>query len=221
MLFRSEAVKRLKAIEEFSELGSGFQIAMRDLEIRGAGNILGPEQSGHIATVGYELYCQLLEEAVRRAKGMEVTEVFESIVELGVSAFLPDSYAASDRQRMMVYRMINRARTVETLAEVRRDVEDLLGKLPPQAEYLFDLQEIRLHAQRLRISVIKVVQQDVVFTLENFQIVGPLFMAAPGKVRIINERTVNLRLRPENVTGVRVIVLLKSLLATGVKHLDK
>ena len=218
---KPEAVKRLKAIEEFSELGSGFQIAMRDLEIRGAGNILGPEQSGHIATVGYELYCQLLEEAVRRAKGMEVTEVFESIVELGVSAFLPDSYAASDRQRMMVYRMINRARTVETLAEVRRDVEDLLGKLPPQAEYLFDLQEIRLHAQRLRISVIKVVQQDVVFTLENFQIVGPLFMAAPGKVRIINERTVNLRLRPENVTGVRVIVLLKSLLATGVKHLDK
>ncbi len=217
---KPEAVKRLKAIEEFSELGSGFQIAMRDLEIRGAGNILGPEQSGHIATVGYEMYCQLLEEAVRRAKGMDVEEAFESIVELGVSAYLPDSYAASDRQRMMVYRMINRARTAELLAEVRKDVEDMLGKLPEPAEYLFDLQEIRLHAQRLRISGIKIVQQDIVFTLDNFRIVGPLFTAAPGKVRIINERTVNLRLRPENASGVRVVVLLKHMLANGVKHLQ-
>ena len=210
---RPEAVKRLKAIEEFSELGSGFQIAMRDLEIRGAGNILGPQQSGHIAAVGYELFCNLLEDAIRRAKGLEVEEQFETVVELGVSAYLPRDYAPGDRQRMTVYRMINRARTIELLQEVRQDVIDMLGKLPAEAEFLFDLQEIRIHARRWRISGIKPVANDVVFTLDNLQTVGPLFSDAPGRVRVINERTVYLRLRPESMEPLRLVVILKKLLS--------
>jgi transcription-repair coupling factor (superfamily II helicase) len=209
---KPEAVKRLKAIEEFSELGAGFQIAMRDLEIRGAGNILGAEQSGHIATVGYELFCQLLEEAIQRAKGMEVEEEFDPVIELGVSAYLPKDYAPGDRQRMSVYRMINRARDVERLKEVRADVEDMLGKLPPPAEFLFDLQEIRVHAKRWRISGIKTAGSDVIFTIENLARIGPLFQQAPGKVRLANEQTVYLRLRPENVEPLRLTVLLKNLL---------
>ena len=209
---KPEAVKRLKAIEEFSELGAGFQIAMRDLEIRGAGNILGAEQSGHIATVGYELFCQLLEEAIQRAKGMEVEEEFDAVVELGASAYLPKDYAPGDRQRMTVYRMINRARDLERLAEVRADVEDMLGKLPPPAEFLFDLQELRIHARRWRVSGIKTAGSDVIFTLENLARVGPMFQQAPGKVRIVNEQTVYLRLRPENIEPLRVVVLLKNLL---------
>ena len=210
---RPEAVKRLKAIEEFSELGSGFQIAMRDLEIRGAGNILGPEQSGHVAAVGYELFCGLLEDAVRRAKGLEVEEEFETVVELGVSAYLPRDYAPGDRQRMTVYRMISRARTIELLQEVRQDVVDMLGKLAPPAELLFDLQEIRIHAQRWRISGIKSVANDVIFTLDNLQTVGPLFSEAPGKVRIINEQTVYLRLRPESMDPLRLVIIMKRLLS--------
>jgi transcription-repair coupling factor (superfamily II helicase) len=214
---RPEAWKRLKAIEEFSELGSGFRIAMRDLEIRGAGNILGAEQSGHIATVGYELYCQLLEQAVRKLKGLPAEEEFEPVVELGASAFLPKDYTPSDRQRMTVYRMISRARSVELLAEVRKDVEDMLGKLPQQAEFLFDLQEIRIRARRRRISNIKVVSSDVVFTIEEMSQVGPLFAQAPGKVRVVNERTVYLRLRPENAAPLKVVVLVKHLLAQADK----
>jgi len=210
---RPEALKRLKAIEEFSELGSGFQIAMRDLEIRGAGNILGPQQSGHIAAVGYELFCNLLEDAIRRAKGLEVEEDFETVVELGVSAYLPRDYAPGDRQRMTVYRMINRARTIELLQEVRQDVADMLGKLPPAAEFLFDLQEIRIHARRWRISGIKPIGNDVVFTLDNLQTVGPLFSDAPGKVRIINEQTVYLRLRPESMEPLHLVVIIKKLLS--------
>ncbi|MBN2581885.1 MAG: transcription-repair coupling factor [Planctomycetes bacterium] len=209
---RPEAVKRLKAIEEFSELGSGFQIAMRDLEIRGAGNILGAEQSGHIAAVGYELFCRLLEDAIRRAKGMEVEDQFEAIVEVGVSAFLPKDYAPSDRQRMTVYRMISRAKTIDLLQEVRQDVVDMLGKLPPPAEFLFDLQEIRIHACRWRISNIKSAVNDVVFTIENLQSVGPLFTDAPGKVRVVNERTIYLRLRPESMDPLRLVIILKQLL---------
>ena len=209
---RPEAVKRLKAIEEFSDLGSGFQIAMRDLEIRGAGNILGSEQSGHIAAVGYELFCQLLEEAIRRAKGMSVEEPFEPVVELGVSAYLPKDFAPGDRQRMVVYRMINRAHTVDLLEEVRADVVDMLGKLPPPVEFLFDLQEIRIHARRWRISGIKPIANDIVFTIEDLGHVGPLFSDAPGKVRMVNEQTVYLRLRPENTEPLRLVVLLKHLL---------
>jgi transcription-repair coupling factor (superfamily II helicase) len=211
---RPEAVKRLKVIEEFSELGAGFQIAMRDLEIRGAGNILGAEQSGHITAVGYELFCQLLEEAIQRARGEEVVEDIESVVELGVSAYLPKAYAPGDRQRMTVYRMINRARNVDLLEEVRVDVLDMLGKLPPPAEFLFDMQEIRIHARRWKISTLKLLGNDVVFTIENLAGVGPLFQQAPGKVRVVNQNTVYLRLRPENTEPLRIVVLLKQLLKT-------
>jgi len=98
------AARRLKAIEEFSDLGAGFQIAMRDLEIRGAGNILGKEQSGHIAAVGYELYCQFLERAVGRLQGKPVPERREVHVELGADAYIPRSYVPSERQRMEIYR---------------------------------------------------------------------------------------------------------------------
>jgi transcription-repair coupling factor (superfamily II helicase) len=211
---KPEAVKRLKAIEEFSDLGAGFQIAMRDLEIRGAGNILGAEQSGHIATVGYELFCQLLEEAIRRAKGVETPEEFETVVELGVSAFLPKDYAPSDRQRMTVYRMINRAATIERLTEVRADVIDMLGPLPGPAELLFDLQEIRIHARRWKIGGIKLLANDVVFTLDQFHHVGPLFQQAPGKVRVVNDNTVYLRMRPEMTEPLRLVILMKRMLAT-------
>ena len=98
------AARRLKAIEEFSDLGAGFQIAMRDLEIRGAGNILGKEQSGHIATVGYEMYCQLLERAVKQLRGEHVVDQRAVHLDLGLEAFIPRQYIPSDRQRMEIYR---------------------------------------------------------------------------------------------------------------------
>src|SRR5262249_8807226 len=102
------AAKRLKAIEEYSHLGAGFKIAMRDLEIRGAGNILGPEQSGHIAAVGYEMYCQLLEEAVRQLKNQAKPTQPDAHVDIGITAFIPKPYIANDRQRMDVYRRLTR-----------------------------------------------------------------------------------------------------------------
>ena len=113
------AAKRLKAIEEYSHLGAGFKIAMRDLEIRGAGNILGPEQSGHIATVGYEMYCQLLEEAVRQLKNEPKPVTPEAHVEIGITAFIPKTYIPGDRQRMDVYRRLTRCTSVEMLVRTR------------------------------------------------------------------------------------------------------
>ncbi len=122
------AAKRLKAIEEYSHLGAGFKIAMRDLEIRGAGNILGPEQSGHIATVGYEMYCHALEEAVRQTKNAPKEAKPESHVDIGISAFLPKQYIPGDRQRMDVYRRLTRCSSLEIARGVEQDVKDAFGR---------------------------------------------------------------------------------------------
>src|SRR5918992_5499206 len=121
------AAKRLKAIEEYSHLGAGFKIAMRDLEIRGAGNILGPEQSGHISAVGYEMYCQLLEEAVRQMKNDPKPTKPEAHVDIGISAFIPKTYIPGDRQRMDVYRRLTRCTSVEMLMMLEQDIQDAFG----------------------------------------------------------------------------------------------
>src|SRR5437868_8097644 len=126
------ASKRLKAIEEYSHLGAGFKIAMKDLEIRGAGNILGPEQSGHIATVGYEMYCQLLEEATRQLKNEPKPNRPEAHVELGLSAFIPKTYIPGDRQRLDVYRRLTRCTDLEMCGMLEHDLKDAFGELPRQ-----------------------------------------------------------------------------------------
>ena len=124
--------RRLKAIEEFTELGAGFKIAMRDLEIRGAGNILGTEQSGHIAAVGYELYCQLLENAVRPLKHQPPRRAVEVNVDLPWPAFLPRDYVPGQKLRIEVYRRLARLRDLKTLDDFRQELRDRYGP-PPEA----------------------------------------------------------------------------------------
>src|SRR5262249_39494831 len=131
------ASRRLKAIEEFTELGAGFKIAMRDLEIRGAGNILGTQQSGHIAAVGYELYCQLLEQAVRRLKHMPIKTHLEVNIDLPWPAFLPRDYVPGQKQKIEVYRRLARIRKLERLEDFRGELRDRFGPIPPIAGWLF------------------------------------------------------------------------------------
>src|SRR5947208_4838097 len=161
------AAKRLKAIEEYSHLGAGFKIAMRDLEIRGAGNILGPEQSGHIATVGYEMYCQLLEEATRQLKQEAKPTRPEAHVELGISAFLPKTYIPGDRQRMDLYRRMTRCDSLEMLAELDKDMKDAFGEPPRQALVFFALMELRLLCGLFGIESVIKKDPDVVMTVNN------------------------------------------------------
>ena len=154
----SVAARRLKAIEEFSELGAGFKIAMRDLEIRGAGNILGTEQSGHISTVGYELYCHLLENAVRRQKQMPERELPHVDVDLAVTAYLPNSFVPPGKQKIDVYRRLSVAATSEELAEVAGEIRDRFGPLPPEAEQLVEVKELQLYAFAWGINAIRMEQ---------------------------------------------------------------
>ncbi len=156
-----KALKRLKAIEEFSMLGAGFKIAMRDLEIRGAGNILGPEQSGHIAAVGYEMYCQLLDREVKTLRNEPTHVASETSVEIGVSGMLPKPYILSDQRRMEAYRRIAIAATPEELAKVEQELKGAYGEPPAAARRLLDLAELRVRASVLRIRSISLRGQDV------------------------------------------------------------
>src|SRR5436305_11424015 len=124
------AVKRLKAIEEFTERGAGFKIALRDLEIRGAGNILGPEQSGHIEAVGYELYCSLLESAVRSLKNEPEKTAYDGSIELAWRAYLPKDYVPGPRVKVELYRRLGRVRSRDRLADFRKELIDRFGPLP-------------------------------------------------------------------------------------------
>ncbi len=139
-----DAQKRVQALVEFTELGSGFQIAMRDLEIRGAGNILGSAQSGHIASVGYEMYCRLLEKAVRRLRNEPEAEPVQVEIDLTLEARVPGEYAGGESSKLDLYRRISSALKEEQIAELSREIEDRFGLLPVEVERLLDVQRLRV-----------------------------------------------------------------------------
>jgi len=190
------AARRLKAIEEFSDLGAGFQIAMRDLEIRGAGNILGPEQSGHIAAVGYEMYCQLLERSVRELRGEKIIEHPHVHLELGIDAYVPRSYVPSQRQRMEIYRRLVACHTIDEIAQLRDDLADAYGPVPGEVETLLELAEVRALGGALGVQSIILMGPDLVFAVRDFNTARGVFDGAAGSVRLPDEQTVHWRPPP-------------------------
>jgi transcription-repair coupling factor (superfamily II helicase) len=148
------ARRRLKALQEFSELGSGFRIAAMDLEIRGAGNLLGAEQSGHIAAVGFEMYCQLLERTVREMKGEAPPPEAKAQINLGVDIRIPEEYIPDFSERLVLYKRIASAADEADLGRIRDQVRDLYGEVPRQADNLLDLASLRLQADRLKVRTI-------------------------------------------------------------------
>ena len=191
------AVKRLKAIEEYSQLGSGFRIAMRDLEIRGAGNILGVEQSGHIEAVGYELYCRLLATAVRQQKGQPEPQKITTHLDFNISNNIPRSYIPSDRQRLDFYRRLATCSVPKDIDRLEQDLTDLFGKPPRSVADLLQLAEIRVLAAKWPIKSIVEERPDLIFSLHDPPAAEPLFARAPGTVRVPDTHTVYVRL-PEN-----------------------
>lgn len=141
------AEKRLKAIKEFTELGSGFKIAMKDLEIRGAGNLLGASQHGHMSAIGYDLYCKMLEEAVRKVKGQEVEAVVETTIEINANAFIPETYIADPVQKMSIYKKIAAIRNQEDAYGIEEEIEDRYGTIPKSVYNLISIAYIKAMAQ--------------------------------------------------------------------------
>jgi len=156
-MLTGDARKRLAAIQEFSDLGAGFRIAARDLEIRGAGNILGGEQSGQIATVGFEMYTKLLEEAVREIRGERVEEEIETSMNLGVDIYIPKDYIADENLRMTFYKKVASASTDQRLDDIRNELRDRFGALPPNVENLIHFVKVKKLAQSL--GVISIVRE--------------------------------------------------------------
>jgi transcription-repair coupling factor (superfamily II helicase) len=191
------AARRLKAIEEYSHLGAGFRIALRDLEIRGAGNILGAEQSGHIQAVGYQMYCEMLADAVKRLKNEPVEPIPAANIDLGFVAYIPKNYIPSDRQRMEVYRKTAVARNEDDVRQIEDEMGDVYGLIPQEVKMVLDLAELRIKAGRLDIKSITVSKQDLVFSFaekRSAQKLERLFAKTAGKVIILDPNTVHLRL---------------------------
>ncbi len=151
-ILKEQAVKRLAAIREFTDLGSGYRIAMRDLEIRGAGSILGRVQHGHMQAVGYDLYCKLLEGAVRKAKGEEPREEIQVTVNLLVDAFLPENYIVNEEQKLEIYKRIASISSSADVEDVREELMDRFGKIPLPAQNLLRVALIRSVAGLLEIE---------------------------------------------------------------------
>ena len=158
------AGKRLRAIEEYSEMGAGFALSMRDLEIRGAGNLLGVQQSGHIATVGYEFYCQLLETAVRDLKKLPSRPSIDVDIDLPGTAYIADEFVPDMRLKIDLYRRLRRVATYEELTELRSELADRFGTAPEPTARFLDLVELRLDAAAWQISAISTEDQHLVLT---------------------------------------------------------
>ncbi len=154
-MLTSQAAKRLRAIEEYAHLGSGFHLAMRDLEIRGAGNILGTQQSGHIATVGYEMYCQFLEAAVRALKRMPPKTTIDVELDLPGLALIPENYVTDQRIKIDLYRRLTRVATLEECADLEAEILDRFGPSPAPVQRLLVHSKIRVLAHEHRIRAIR------------------------------------------------------------------
>ncbi|MDD2433305.1 MAG: transcription-repair coupling factor, partial [Clostridia bacterium] len=161
------AEKRLSAIREFTELGSGFKIAMRDLEIRGAGNILGAEQSGQIAAVGFDLYCQLLEQAVREAKGEEQPPEKTVLIDIHLKAYIPQEYISDNGVKINFYQRINAVKEEEELRQLAEELKDRFGPLPEPVINLLQIAQIQLAAVSSKISSIIQEENTIKIKLED------------------------------------------------------
>ena len=182
------AAKRLKAIEEYSELGAGFKIAMRDLEIRGAGNILGTEQSGHICSIGYELYCQLLENSVRRLQGLPERKPPRVSIDLPVSAFLPHHYVPPGRQKIEMYRRFSSILTLDELQDFNNELRDRFGALPQEVARMEVLKRLQLLAHSWKIEDIHLEDGYAVFGYQDRLAIQQLEQRCDGQLRVVDRR---------------------------------
>ena len=198
-----DAKQRLQAVEEFSELGSGFSIAMRDMDIRGAGNMLGAEQSGFIADVGYETYHRILDEAVQELRSEEFAELFadvappapsDTVIDVEEDAFIPDTYLSSSVERLNLYRRLSEAETTEVLEELRAEMEDRFGELPAAVLHLITATALRNLGQALRLPKITFKNQRLFLELpdakEDAYFYDNLFQPLLAKLNALGNRYV-------------------------------
>jgi transcription-repair coupling factor (superfamily II helicase) len=184
-----DAQKRLEVLQRFSELGAGFKIASHDLEIRGAGNLLGKDQSGQIEAVGFELYSELLDEAVRELKGEPPKEEVDPDVQLPVPAFIPDPYMPDVHQRLFFYKRLAQAGSDEELEDVRAEIVDRCGEPPEELEALLEVMAVKVRLRALSIRALEAGPGRLVLTLGETAALDPFLLAkhvqsSAGRLRL-------------------------------------
>ncbi|TWU00102.1 Transcription-repair-coupling factor [Botrimarina colliarenosi] len=210
-----EAARRLRAIEEFSQLGAGFALSMRDLEIRGAGSLLGTQQSGHIATVGYELYCSLLENAVRQLKQLPPRLSVDVNIDLPSEAFLSAGYVGHQRDRIDLYRRLARAGSDAEVEDFLNELVDRFGAPPPPAERLIELARLRVAAHGWGVQSIRREGKYLVFGYTQRPAIRRLVESSEGRLRIADASEAYLPIPPDADTPNGLLVLAETLLRGG------
>ena len=166
-VLQETAEKRLQTIREFTEFGSGFKIAMRDLEIRGAGNILGAEQHGHMDVIGYDMYCKLLDQAIKEESGIPIEEVFETSVDININAYIPPYYIENEAQKLEIYKKISLIAKEEDYNEMQEEIEDRYGNIPSSVQNLLEIALFKAYANKAQIVAVKQKQKKIILTFKN------------------------------------------------------
>lgn len=217
------AEKRLQAIKEFTEFGSGFRIAMRDLEIRGAGNLLGPEQHGHMDTVGYEMYCKLLEEAVQELSGNEIYRDNEEMsIDLNVSAYIDDDYIHSEELKIDMYKKIAAVQDQNDIIDLKDELIDRYGDIPEEVENLMDIAYIKTLAREC--GYVSISQKDdiIIFQLKKSSVPVPMYLGGimdkyPRRIMFNASTNPYITLKLSNISGKDILANIKILLQDIIK----
>ena len=194
-----EARRRIEAIQDLAELGAGFRLATEDLEIRGAGNLLGGEQSGHVSSVGYDLYMEMLEQAIARLRGEELADAIEPEIRLPVPALLPEAYVPEVSQRLALYKQLSGARDDDELGALRGEILDRYGPLPVEAENLVEVIRLKIRCRRLGVVAVEVKSGELQFQIAEKAQVDPSRI-----VRMLGQPGSQLRAYPNRRIGVRL-----------------
>lgn len=172
-VLKEVAEKRLQAIKQFTELGAGFKIAMRDLEIRGAGNLLGAQQHGHMEAIGYDLYCKMLSEVVSEERGEVIEEEFETAIEIKINAYIPASFISDEMQKLDIYKKIASIRNEVDYLDIQEEIEDRYGNIPESVYNLLDVALIKGLAHDIYITLVNENQKQILFKFKELAPLNP------------------------------------------------
>ena len=218
-LLSEVADKRLKAIKEFTEFGSGFKIAMRDLEIRGAGSLLGEIQSGHLEQVGYDTYCNLLDEVVKEMQGQEIKPEIDVQIDLDATCFIPDEYISDSSQKIEIYQDIALCKNEEDIQNVIDEMIDRFGNMPKEIENLLEIARIKILCKKLNISKVQGKHNFVVFIFEAKELnidVNELVKKYKNKIRFSQGIKPQIAIALDNSTGMSMLKEVKKFLEDAI-----
>lgn len=211
------AEKRLQAIKQFTQLGAGFKIAMRDLEIRGAGNLLGAQQHGHMEAIGYDLYCKMLQEAVAMEKGEPVKESFETTIEMKISAYIPAQYILDEVERLDIYKKIASIQGDKDYYDVQEELEDRYGTLPGCVQNLIDIALIKWQANQLDMVLVSEVEGQLTFKFKEDAQLNPsclpeVLEAYGRKIKFVTGKEAMLKLDATDIPRKALVDYIKNVL---------